>query len=431
MTPPSLVQRLFHLAPIQVRRLTDNLKQNFWFLPSMAVIFALISGEGLTYIDRSIALSEVPGLSWAATTPDAARGILTTLVGALTSVTGVVLSLMLLILAQTSSQLGPRVVRTVISGNELQLTIATMLATIAFSLTTIRAMRGDDATTSFVPELATLISVIAFFASLGTLIYFVNHVSQMIQAPHVIARIARELDSTIATVSYDESTRARTDLEDERLEAVQERSFPVATTITAHADGYLQAIDWDRLVDVCQDAKAIGNVPTLVGKFVRLSDPLCVMRSDGGIGEESIDTVRSCFYFGERRTPEQDLLTPIMELSEIATRAMSPGINDPQTACMCIDRLTSGILKLASDWRGRKLLVDTDGKPRVVRELPSIANAVDAAFTSVSHYGAADPAVRRQLGDAFRVLQSADLPDEAKEVTRSLLVQLGIPHVDD
>lgn len=426
MTAPSFVQRIVTFVPIQTRRVGGRLRQNFWFLPSVAVVLAIVASELIIDFDRSLVLADVPGFSWASTTPEAARGILTTLVGALTSVTGVVLSMMLLILAQTSSQLGPRVVRTVISGNELQATIATMLATIAFSLTTIRAVRGDEATSAFVPEIATLISVIAFFISLGTLIYFVNHVSQMIQAPHVIARIARELDASITANSYEESTRPRSDLEQERLQILEERTFPVTTDVTADRDGYLQAVDWNHLVELCCEADIVARVPLMTGAFHRSDQAVCILLGESGVSEELIGSVRSCFFFGQRRTPEQDLLAPIMELGEIATRALSPGINDPRTACMCIDRLTSGVRKLAKEWHGRALLLDSDAQPRVTRILPTVANAVDAAFASLAHYGCGDPIVNRQLDVALQDLDSANLPEDASALIRSLRVRMNL-----
>ncbi len=50
---------------------------------------------------------------------------------------------------------------------------------------------------------------------------------------------------------------------------------------------------------------------------------------------------------GDQRTVDQDAAFGMQQLVDVALRALSPGINDPTPACMCIHRLTSILVRLA------------------------------------------------------------------------------------
>lgn len=418
-----LLRKLF---PLPLARLAGRLRDSFWFLPAVSVVVAIAAAEWVVIVDRSFTLDEVSGFGWTSTTPNAARGILTTLVGSLTSVTGVVLSMMLLILSQTSTQLGPRVVRTVISGNQLQATIAILLATIAFSLTTIRTIRSESAATQYVPETATILCVAAFFVSLGGLIYFVHHVAQMIQAPTVLARISDELAASIDVNRRPTENELEFADNDEERQRVETKSWPVETTITADSDGYLQGYDAVELIEIANAHNAFLRMTPSIGEFVREGAAYCVVRSESAVDSTAIDAIRDAFFVGSRRTPEQDVLAPLLELAEIGIRALSPGINDPRTACMCVDRLTSGLIKYGATVRETSLRLDEDGVPRLLINVAGFGDAVHAAFDGIIHYGRTDPVVQKHIAENLKDLRASISNESADDAIRSLLIALDL-----
>ena len=63
---------------------------------------------------------------------------------------------------------------------------------------------------------------------------------------------------------------------------------------------------------------------------------------------------------GPKRTPTQDVDFAVAALVEIALRALSPGINDPQTAMTCIDRLTEALAEIMADQDPPTLVPDAE-----------------------------------------------------------------------
>lgn len=59
-------------------------------------------------------------------------------------------------------------------------------------------------------------------------------------------------------------------------------------------------------------------------------------------------TLQNHFILGTSRTSQQDMEFSIHQMVEIASRALSPGINDPYTAISCIHNLSSTLSYLCT-----------------------------------------------------------------------------------
>ena len=78
-------------------------------------------------------------------------------------------------------------------------------------------------------------------------------------------------------------------------------------------------------------------------------------------------------------------------------KALSPGINDPTTATMCIDRLADIVLTFAQLPSPTLWKVSGDGTLRVLRSTPTFDQLIAVAFRQVRHYGAGDVVVAEHL----------------------------------
>ena len=65
------------------------------------------------------------------------------------------------------------------------------------------------------------------------------------------------------------------------------------------------------------------------------------------LDENQVQRLRGAFSLGVRRTPTQDVRYGARQLTEIAARALSPGINDPFTAMGCTDWLADALAEMA------------------------------------------------------------------------------------
>ena len=112
------------------------------------------------------------------------------------TIAGVVFSMTLVALSLASSQLGPRLLRNFMRDRVNQWVLGTFIATFFYCLLVLRTIRhteGDE----FVPQLSVSIGVVFALASLWVFIYFIHHVSVMIQSSEVVGRVGRELNACI------------------------------------------------------------------------------------------------------------------------------------------------------------------------------------------------------------------------------------------
>ncbi|MBM4439797.1 MAG: DUF2254 domain-containing protein [Candidatus Rokubacteria bacterium] len=116
-----------------------------------------------------------------------------------------------------------------------------------YCLLVLRTIRGDDglADDAFIPHLAVTGGVALAILSAGVLIYFIHHAAVGIQADHVIAAIAREMDTVVDSL-YPE--QAAGDVEPPPSVRLPEGFAAEAEPAVARTAGYVQTIAVDDLV---------------------------------------------------------------------------------------------------------------------------------------------------------------------------------------
>lgn len=100
--------------------------------------------------------------------------------------------------------------------------------------------------------------------------------------------------------------------------------------------GYVQHVDTPSLSESAKTNDGQIYVVALPGTFVDRGRPLAWC---SGFDEEAdMDYVRDCFTVADDRSFDQDPRFGLCVMSEIASRALSPGINDPGTAIDVLGR---------------------------------------------------------------------------------------------
>ena len=106
------------------------------------------------------------------------------------------------------------------------------------------------------------------------------------------------------------------------------------------------------------------------------------------------------FIIGSDRTGTQDVTFFIEQLVELAVRALSPGINDPGTARLCIDRLEQALCHLGGRHMPSAEGYDHDGRVRVVACPLTFPDVVESAFDEIARYGRSSVSVTCRLLEA-------------------------------
>jgi uncharacterized membrane protein len=118
---------------------------------------------------------------------------------------------------------------------------------------------------------------------------------------------------------------------------------PGAHPVLAERYGAVQMIDAPALQTLGEEIGADIHVALRVGAQTHPTRPLLHVAFDDEAADLTAETarrLRACFVIGLQRTFEHDPRFGLIAISEIASRALSPAINDPGTAIEAIDAQT-------------------------------------------------------------------------------------------
>ena len=173
--------------------------------------------------------------------------------------------------------------------------------------------------------------------------------------------------------------------------------------------GYVQRIEVDRLQKLAETSRMHIEVAALPGNLVRPGRELAfVVCEDAQATDVDLSAVARAFRIGAERTFDEDPRFGLVVLSEIASRALSPGVNDTGTAIQVIATL----VRIFSVW-GEAPEVDARESPRYDRvAIPGLSmhSMFDDAFRAIARDGAGQIEVVIHLLKALRAL--AECPAE-------------------
>lgn len=385
----------------------EMIRTSFWFLPLLVILITI--GLAFLFIWLDIAFRFEPNgffsyfLSGGA---ESARQVLTTIAGAMLGVAGTVFSITLVALTLASNQFGARLLRNFMYDRLNQVVLGIYVATFLYCLLVLKTVK-TDMDTEFVPNLSVMVAMILAIANIFLLIIYIHHISISIQADQVISDVNSNLEKNLKKIFPEDLGEETTD--DSKSEQLFRRlmaSHGFSEKVISSRSGYLQAIDNDGLMSLAKDHSLIISLGHRPGDFLVENEPIAEVFSKETCPGRVKERIRDTFVFGRVRTPVQDAEFAIHQLVEIASRALSPGVNDPFTAITCIDKLKASICylsraKFSSAWR-----YDEDGNLRMKVYPVTFAGVLDAAFNQIRQYGKGSPSVMIRLMEALVTIDS-------------------------
>lgn len=377
----------------KLNNLWESVQASLWFVPGLMAFSAVGLSFLFLFIDDSFTIpSGSVGKYLYNAGPEGARSLLSTIAGSVITVAGVTFSITIVALTLASSQFGPRLLRNFMKDKANQLVIGTFISTFIYCLLVLRSVemyhRG-----AFVPSLSVTVAVVLMVINAGVLVFFIHHISTSIQADNVITSVYRELVADIERIFIaDES-----DLRKGNFTHAELAGYAHEYILKNREDGYIQAIDHDKLMEIACSNDLLLQVSYRAGKYTMKRDALVTVKSQEKIEEKIADSISGCFLIGSMRTPEHDPEYAIHQLVEVALRALSPGINDPFTAITCVDRLGAAISLLTTKTFPPIYVFDTDNTLRLIRTPVNFKGMVDAAFNQIRQYGSTSVAVTIRL----------------------------------
>ena len=381
-----------------------DLQDSLWFVPAILTVCAALLALGLIRVDEAVRLDERQRSSIAYTWAfgggaEGARGVLTSISGTMITVIGVVFSLTVVSLQLASSQFTPRVLRTFTGDRGNQLVLGVFISTFTYALLVMRAIRSEsESGESFVPAISVTVAIVMALISVGFLIYYIHHITRSIQAGVIIERAKADTLAMLNEVfpEDDGGTLPEPPLLPEAL----------AYQVRMESGGYVQRIAVDMLKSLATDDETgidhlVVRLDTPVGGFLTPHAPLASVwpASAGRAVEEQI---RTAVTVGMERTLQTDIDLGMRQLADIALKSLSPGINDPTTATMCLDRMGEVLVEVGRRPDRPAIRCGPRGRGVVILPGPTFGSLAIVAFSQVRHYGAADVTVMEHVLTTLR-----------------------------
>ncbi len=373
-----------------LQRVYKRLISSIAFIPTVMVFGAFLlavfifsidgAGDDL-WLEKNLKFVLVHGA-------DNARMVLTTIVGGILSLTVFSFSMVMIVLNRASASLSPRILPQLVAQKFHQFVLGFYMGTIVYSLILIVNLGPDKD----LPAVGILLSMIFAISSLGLFIYFIHSISQSIQVDHILKNIFKR---TIQQIHDIKEKQEETDEEIDEFSSWEDE-FP------SWKNGYFQLINIKQLTEFLKEHAAQIEICVYPGQFMAEGTNL-VKTNIKGLESEMKNILKDSFYTSNNVEIEDEYYMGLRKISEVAVKALSPGINDPGTALAGIRILTmlfNEILPL----KAHVYYADDDGNTRIFRILPSLDTLLFENITPIRQYSGGSLSVLVALFEFYLVL---------------------------
>lgn len=307
--------------------LLHQFRKKIWVRASLfsiaAVLVAILSAVIGPYIPYD------PGLTLASGSVD---HILNILASSMLAVTTFSLSIMVSAYSSATSHVTPRSAKLLIADPVAQNTLATFVGSFLFSIVGIIGLAAG-----LYNDRGRIIlfgsTLIVIFLITATLLRWIEQLGKFGRVGDTIMRVER------ATIPAFQNAGLTP-----RLGAMPLGPMPSnVTAILSPASGMIQHIDVSKMNGLAKTHSTRIYLDVMPGALVHPARIL--FYAVGLLKDEAVSDLRECISIGHDREYEQDPRFGLIVLSEIASRALSPAVNDPGTA---IEVLASGLRVLSS-----------------------------------------------------------------------------------
>ncbi|MGO9574687.1 MAG: DUF2254 domain-containing protein [Terriglobales bacterium] len=403
--------------PLVLRHAMYNLRGGFLVRPLTIALTLGCAGAFLSWLEEEfpVASAWVPTVLFPShADPQVAQVILAGIAASIMTVVSIVFAILLMTLTLASMQFSPRIIVSFSRDRVTQWTLGIFLGTFLYCMAALPAARSLPY--PFAPVGTVLGAMVLALICVGLLLFFIHHISQAISVNHIVDRIAAETEAMI------DELMPWPHLLDHHVEDAEPlRPNPSEVAVFSHDSGYIRFVDTQRLVAIAKHYHVTIRVLRRVGHFVPAGIPLAMVSKGNRLPPEGTAELLAAFDFGPTRTLQQDVEFGVLQIVDVALKAISPAVNDPTTAINCIDQLSRILIRFASREPPEDLLYDPPGIVRASIGWIRFERLLEAAFEQIRMYSKTDVAVSlrllRALGDV-----AASTPDPE---FRRILVERG------
>lgn len=388
-----LGKRLLSKTTFRLWRLTRRL----WFRAAVLAGLAIAAALASPLLVRLIPLGIADLVDARSVT-----SILQIIAASMLSVTIFSLSVMVSARQAASAQVTPRSHQVLLEDTTSQNVLATFLGAFIFSLTGVIVL-DTGLYQGGAPAVILLITIAVVTSVVIAVLRWIDHLGELGSVIETAGRIEAAAQRAVAD-------RRRMPCLGARPLTLGQQEIPArAERFTAWDTGYVQHIDLRALSRAAETAEGAIYVVAQPGELISPGDPLLYHTTD--MPEAKL---KAAFTIADRRVFEQDPRFGVIVLSEIAQRALSPGVNDPGTAIDILTRLA----RVLAHYRAETRADARPDLPRVWMSPVTPDELIRDGFDPIARDGAGTFELQVRLQKTLALLsQSGD--DEMAKAARA------------
>jgi uncharacterized membrane protein len=372
-------------------------RSSLWAIPIGCMAAALVVAPVIRWVDDQTRWTLLGfGL-------DGARAVLGALVASLLTFIVFAFSLLLLAVQVASGQLTPRVIARIFEGRSLKLILSVFVLSFVYALATLG--RIEDR----VPQLPVLLAILLSLVSISLFLYLVQTASQSLRPVSILTRVADDTRRVIeATYPHRFSS-----LPADTIGSSLDPANPSRTIAYRGRSAVVLAFDIAGVVGIATRAGCAVELVPQVGDFLATGEFMFRLYGPGAAAVDE-DELSLCVALGPERSLRQDPAFGFRMIVDIASKALSPAINDPTTGVLAVDQLHHLLHLLAERQLDTGIVREASGVVRLVYRTPGWEDFVTLAATEIRVYGGPNPQVTRRLQAMFERLLRVVPPERAE-----------------
>ena len=379
-----------------IRIYYNKMIESIAFYPALIAVGFLALSWGMLVFDFSDYGKEIKsGLSWLSLKDaSTARTIISTVAGAIISLTVFSFSMVMIVLNQAASQMSNRVLNSMIENRFQQVILGIYIGTIVYALFLLSTIR-DISSGIYVPAFSIYLLILLTVIDIFLFIYFLDYVTQTVKYETVIDRVRLQTFKTMEA-----------DFKEVQHEEPAWFNLPSKIIQTQKSD-YFQGFNEKRLLELTRKHQVKVSFLISPGQFVIKGTACMKVHSNEIITDDALKEISDCadFYTGQPidRNPDYGF----RQLSEVAIKALSPGINDPGTAVLAMHALFA-LFDYRLYQQLPQLIENSDKNVVIYLPTSDFVELFERCLQPIWNYGKDDGAIQATFLDMLTQLKTQD-----------------------
>ncbi|KAA8490640.1 Uncharacterized protein FVE85_9413 [Porphyridium purpureum] len=335
------------------------------------------------------------------------------------SLTAILFSLCIVAFQVASVTYSSRMLTGLTTRRSTKLVVSIFLGTFAYTFAGILSTQTVEED-PFVPSVAVNVLVLYVIATVLGLVYYLHYVVRSLRISKLMDDVTLETERAVAHfhAPLDTNTdrnerkwhwlrqRHEADLSSLQDSLVELPDVPNgAYKIHADGDGHLLGVSETALARMAQKWAFTIRILPRPGTYITKGTHIAWIwfHTDGSktnVCPKLLSSlILSCFKLGKDRSTQDDVKFGLQQITDVAIRALSPAVNDPNTAIEAIHR-QQRLLSQIAILRCEPRVIRSTVKPKralLVIPLPNFKNLFNSVILPLINYGVADVQVARKL----------------------------------